>query len=560
MQLLVRRYEYSGGMAPKSHDNFVLQITKLSSQKRIGLGLNAFIFLIGFIALLGIFLHIPMLYYYSKGGIAFDFRVGWALILLSLGYFITVIPLLTNKKTFKNLMIPVIYLIPLIIASSQIIVFFRVYKQVSLEQFLIPESPISGHMPLFEALGLLLSSIISLVSYYCPTHSVKGSLWGVQMPTILLINLSAFGLIGDLGPEPLAHYLMTMPVSIALLFYGAALLLSQSGCPISLAKPFFASLQTRFLAIILCLGWLGSVVWHTLGWETYIGPQELSIGTVRNLVISNGFFQVAFSSAFLAFGLYVLLNLEIYETLMNKLQDTLESLGILAAALSHDLKGPLKSAIYAIELLQKSELGDNLSTTENQNLLSALNESTRFELELVLNLVELLRSQNKQERFEPTHFKLNHFLQEIKEELAPLSSFKKQSLTIHLLPEEQQDIVADRFSLKRALENLMTNAIQNTGEGAHIDVDVQPQDNDFIFRVKDDGPGIPRELQEKLLHPGNGKRKLPSTKGLGLYITKQIVTKHGGKLGLKSVPGQGSTFFFNIPKAKQNQLRRNQFA
>jgi len=523
------------------------------SQKQASLILNAFVFLAGVLGVIGVVFRISLLYSWGINGATMHIQTALSIICLAIGFFIITTHLTEEKPIFRYIAM-FLFFVALGVGLFETMSFLQANQLISLYKFLTPESPTQGRIPLITGLCLLLSSTIALLDLLFHSDSKEQSLIFVQIPSLLLINLSTFGFIGSLGVEPLAKYLIAKPDSLAFFLYGIALLLFPSR-GMQLARPFFASPRIRLLSSILCLGWLGSVMWHTLGWETYIGQAELNIGSVRSLVMLNGLFQVLFSSALLVFGLFTLSSMEMYSITAQKLQEILNNLGVLAAALSHDLKGPIKSEISAIEMIQKGTLGDTITNEGNQALLKTLNESNRFELELVMNLVDLLRYQIKQERFFPEPFKINRLLLEIERELNPLSNLNNQVLRIHQSLNKEESVTADRLGLKRILENLITNAIQHSQEGCCIDVEFQSQNDEVLFSVRDNGTGLTAQAQKKLFKlftEGNGKKGLPTTSGLGLYIAKRVVEKHGGRIWFESVPKKGSSFFFTIPKLRQD--------
>jgi signal transduction histidine kinase len=108
----------------------------------------------------------------------------------------------------------------------------------------------------------------------------------------------------------------------------------------------------------------------------------------------------------------------------------------------------------------------------------------------------------------------------------------------------------DRYRVDQVLTNLITNAIRY-GEGRPVSLSVQHQDGNILIIVKDQGPGIRPEDRERIFNLfervdiKNAVRGL----GLGLYISKQIVIAHGGRIWVEGQRGQGSIFYVKLPIA-----------
>jgi signal transduction histidine kinase len=109
----------------------------------------------------------------------------------------------------------------------------------------------------------------------------------------------------------------------------------------------------------------------------------------------------------------------------------------------------------------------------------------------------------------------------------------------------------DKAMVTSAFTNLAENAIKYTPEGGHIQVGLDVDDDELVFRVSDDGYGISPENQAKLfsrnvrVHRREWKQVKGS--GLGLFIVKNVAQRHGGDAWVESAEGEGSTFYMTIP-------------
>ena len=114
------------------------------------------------------------------------------------------------------------------------------------------------------------------------------------------------------------------------------------------------------------------------------------------------------------------------------------------------------------------------------------------------------------------------------------------------------DINTDSVKFFQVIHNLVSNAIKFTPDNGEIDILVEETDNTFIFRVRDNGIGIPKELQpmlfEKRTPAGRDGLNKESSTGMGLHIVKTLVTLLDGKVWFESTDKKGSTFSIELPK------------
>ncbi len=116
---------------------------------------------------------------------------------------------------------------------------------------------------------------------------------------------------------------------------------------------------------------------------------------------------------------------------------------------------------------------------------------------------------------------------------------------------------SDRDRYGQVLINLLTNAMKYSPSGKQIKVTSKIKDSSLIVSVQDFGVGISKEKQphifERFYRANTEKDTYPGL-GLGLYISKEIVERQGGKISVKSKEGKGSTFSFSIPLSKGRQV------
>jgi signal transduction histidine kinase len=108
-------------------------------------------------------------------------------------------------------------------------------------------------------------------------------------------------------------------------------------------------------------------------------------------------------------------------------------------------------------------------------------------------------------------------------------------------------VLADKDRILQVLSNLLSNALKFTNEG-RIAITIEKKDNEVIVKIKDSGSGIDREIFSKLF--GKFATKSEKGTGLGLFISKNIIEEHGGRIWAENNPGGiGATFAFSLPIA-----------
>lgn len=220
-----------------------------------------------------------------------------------------------------------------------------------------------------------------------------------------------------------------------------------------------------------------------------------------------------------------------------------------AYVVSHDLKAPLRG-INALASFIEEDIADGHyeDVPENLNLLK--NRIDRMG-NLITGILDFSRAGRKIEALEFIDF--GDLLHEIIELIAPSTKVQINR------PEKMPTVYAVRISLQQIVQNLLSNAIKyNDKEITKICMAYQENERDYIFSVKDNGPGIPSQYHDKIfdifqtLQP---RDRVEST-GVGLTIVRKNVENLGGKVWVESIEGQGATFFFSVPKKRKQETSK----
>lgn len=214
----------------------------------------------------------------------------------------------------------------------------------------------------------------------------------------------------------------------------------------------------------------------------------------------------------------------------------------LVGTVSHELKTPLTSVRLALHLVLERTLGE--LTVRQEELLEAARQDAERLLRILNYLLDLTRldegaAELRREAIVPSAL-LHTIAAEMDDQLRA-NGLKLDCVVDGKLPPVYVDVQQIRY----VFTNLLSNAIKHSPPGGEIHLRASAANDDFIlFSVTDQGAGIPEQYQARIFDrffrvPGQAK----TGAGLGLSIAREITVAHGGRIGLKSAPGQGSTFY-----------------
>lgn len=231
-----------------------------------------------------------------------------------------------------------------------------------------------------------------------------------------------------------------------------------------------------------------------------------------------------------------------------KLQKTIESRDKLYSVIAHDLRAP----IGTIKMITASLENDRYRMTDPHVLKSfdMIHETSEEAYNLLENLLRWSRNQNGKTRVYPTTFDLSKAIHQVIVLFNAIAASKELKMNDHSIPGVV--VYADEDMIRTVLRNLLSNAIKFSFPGGLIDISLSEMPDMIMVAVKDNGQGIKKELQSKLLK-GNEYISTYGThnekgSGLGLMLCRDFVKMNKGKFWFSSQENKGTTFYFTVPR------------
>lgn len=241
---------------------------------------------------------------------------------------------------------------------------------------------------------------------------------------------------------------------------------------------------------------------------------------------------------------------------------------------THELKTPVTSSRLGVALAARRMHGlfdqvaacDNASDAELagrfaalQELLTQAEESLERLTRLVVDLLDVSRIRTGRFELRLAHCDLAAVVGEAVEEQRQIAPAR--TIRLHLPERNAVPVVADADRVRQVVTNYLTNALRYSPADRPVDVCVQVRRDWARVAVRDEGPGLPPAEQQRIWERfcrAAGVQVVSGTGaglGLGLYICKTIVEQHQGRIGLRSAPGRGSTFWFALAVAGVDRHR-----
>ena len=214
---------------------------------------------------------------------------------------------------------------------------------------------------------------------------------------------------------------------------------------------------------------------------------------------------------------------------------------------SHELKTPLATMKIMLEtMIYQPEMPVDLQREFMQDMNHEIDRLTG----IITDLLTLTRMDNSSEKMNLESVDMSALTEQTVHLLRAAADKKQQQLTVSIAPGLK--MMGDRIKLNQILYNLIDNAMKYTPDRGTIQVSLAEEGSNLIWRVKDNGIGIPQEdrehIFERFYRVDKARSRDTGGTGLGLSIVKQLAVMHGGTIQVDSKPGEGSLFTVVLPR------------
>ena len=211
---------------------------------------------------------------------------------------------------------------------------------------------------------------------------------------------------------------------------------------------------------------------------------------------------------------------------------------------SHEMRTPLTVIVGALSTARD----ERVSEEERGELLEMASSGASSMATILENMLELTRHRAGHLKLEKRPCRIADIADKAKHKV--INKYDSRDIILEI-PQEASEVSCDATRIEQVIYNLLENAAKYSPEGSEVKVFSRREKDGLLIGVSDHGIGITPENQKKLFEPftrlkGSGNSGI----GLGLVVCKHLVEAHGGHIWVESKPGEGSTFFFSIPRGK----------
>ncbi len=216
---------------------------------------------------------------------------------------------------------------------------------------------------------------------------------------------------------------------------------------------------------------------------------------------------------------------------------------------AHQLRTPLAAIKWTLRMLLDGDLGP--ITKEQREFVEKTYSSNERMIALINDLLDITRIEEGRYLYRPILTEIEPIVQFVINSCKEKIERKKIIFDFKKSEERLPKVMIDVEKIRLAIQNLLDNALSYTLSGGRVIIAVRRIEKEIEFSVKDSGIGIPKDQQvrifTKFFRGANVLRMETDGSGLGLFITKNIIEAHGGRVWFESKEGEGTTFYFTLP-------------
>ncbi|HEY9691173.1 MAG TPA: ATP-binding protein [Oculatellaceae cyanobacterium] len=215
------------------------------------------------------------------------------------------------------------------------------------------------------------------------------------------------------------------------------------------------------------------------------------------------------------------------------------------ASVSHDLRNPLSTILTSTGLLK--EYGHKFPQEKQEKHFERIYGAVKNMNQLIEDVLVWSKTDLGKLSFQPSPLDAIAFCKDLIEEFKIIAT--PQHILTLSTTEEYIELISDEKLLLHILGNLLSNAIKYSPQGGTVSLEISRDRQQVIFRIQDQGIGIPADYQTQLFQPFERAKNVGaiSGTGIGLWIVKNSVDLHGGQISVDSVVGLGTTFTVTLP-------------
>jgi two-component system, NtrC family, sensor kinase len=218
--------------------------------------------------------------------------------------------------------------------------------------------------------------------------------------------------------------------------------------------------------------------------------------------------------------------------------EKLASLGTMLAGVAHEVNNPLSNISSSAQIL--AEEIENIDDSLAHEMLDQINSETSRASSIIKTLLTLAR----QENFFREHHKFEPMLKEI---IVLLHGQMTKDVDIQLTIPKELTVFADKQKIQQVFLNLLKNSMDAMGGRGIIKIRAWQYQSTVKIVIKDNGPGVPIQIQEKIFDPFFTTKDTGQGAGLGLFIVYDIIAQHGGTITVENLKAEGASFTIVLP-------------